>query len=82
MKATPVPEVSPILPNTIDCILTAVPRSLDISFNLRYIIALGLFQDLNTASTASISCFLGSCGKSSPTSFLYIFLYSSTIDFK
>ena len=33
-NATPVPEVSPIFPNTIDCMFTAVPNNPFISFNL------------------------------------------------
>ena len=60
VKATPVPDVIPMLPNTIDWMFTAVPRFPGISFSFLYTMALGLFQDLNTASIASINCFLGS----------------------
>ena len=35
VNATPVPDYSPELPNTIDCTLTAVPSDAGISFNLR-----------------------------------------------
>jgi hypothetical protein len=66
VKATPVPDVSPILPNTIACTLTAVPQSPGISFILLYTMALSLSQERNTALTASINCTFGSCGKSSP----------------
>ena len=58
----PVAEVLPLLPNTMDCTLTAVPRSSAILFCLRYSVARGLFQLPNTASMASCSCTLGSCG--------------------
>ena len=39
VNATPVPEVSPIFPNTMDCTLTAVPQSPGISFIRRYTMA-------------------------------------------
>ena len=35
VKATPVPEVSPMLPNTMDCTFTAVPQSPGMSFMRR-----------------------------------------------
>ena len=35
VKATPVPEVSPILPNTMDCTFTAVPQLCGMSFMRR-----------------------------------------------
>ena len=82
VKATPVPEVSPIFPNTIDCTFTAVPQSPGISFSLLYTIALGLSHEPNTAVIAANSCSLGSCGKSSLISFLYISLNLTTIFFK
>ena len=65
-NATPVPQSSPIFPNTIIWIFTAVPQSPGISFNLLYLIALGLFQDLNTASIHSNSKAFTSCGNAEP----------------
>ena len=35
VKATPVPESPPMLPNTIDCTLTAVPRSCGMRLKFR-----------------------------------------------
>ncbi len=49
VKATPVPEVSPMFPKTIICTLTAVPQLAGISCILRYTMALGLFHERNTA---------------------------------
>ena len=59
-----------MLPKTIDCTLTAVPRRPRMSFSSRYLIARSPIQLLNTASIASSSCLNGSCGKSSPTCLL------------
>ena len=69
MKPTPVAEVSPMLPNTMVCTLTAVPRLCGMSFSLRYVIARGFIHDLKTASRAPTSCSRGSCGKGLPVSF-------------
>jgi len=70
VKATPVAEVSPMLPNTIDCTFTAVPHSAGMLFSLRYRMARSFIQLLNTAQTAPQSCSQGSVGKSCPvTSF-------------
>ena len=44
MKATPVAEVSPRLPNTIACTLTAVPQSPGMPWMRRYSIARAAFQ--------------------------------------
>ena len=59
-----------MFPNTIACTLTAVPFSPVIRSMRRYSMALCPFHELNTALMASINCFFGSCGKSSPTCFL------------
>ncbi len=66
VNATPVPDLSPELPNTISCTLTAVPQEYGISFMRRYTSARGLSHERNTALTASSSCVAGSVGKSSP----------------
>ncbi len=68
MKATPVAEVSPRLPKTIACTLTAVPQSSGIRCSLRYVLARSLSQDLKTAPIAPQSCSRGSSGKSRPVS--------------
>ena len=84
LKQTPVPEVSPLLPNTIAITETAVPfkePSLML-FNLRYLIARGFIQEPNTAPIAPHICFLASCGNSSPLTSLYISLYFATTSFK
>ena len=44
------------------------------SFMRRYVLARGLSHERNTARTASISCFLGSCGNSSPRGLLVVVL--------
>ncbi len=59
-KQTPVAEVSPRLPNTICCTLTAVPRLREMPCDRRYTSARGLSHDLNTALTARCSCSVGS----------------------
>ena len=68
LKATPDPEVSPLLPKTICCTFTAVPHASGIPFSRRYSAARLPFQDSNTAWIAASSCSRGSSGKSSPTS--------------
>ena len=52
MKATPVALVSPRLPNTIACTLTAVPQSAGMSFSRRYTRARSLRHEPNTAPIA------------------------------
>ena len=69
VKATPVPESSPMLPKTIDCTLTAVPSRPRMFSTWRYLTARGCIQLLKTASIASSSCSSGSCGKGLPTCF-------------
>ncbi len=49
LKATPVAEVSPLLPKTICCTLTAVPQSSGIRLILRYWTARSPIQESNTA---------------------------------
>ena len=71
VNATPVPDVSPMLPNAIICTLTAVPHEYGISLSRRYTFARGLSHERNTALTAAISCSLGSDGKSEPIFDLY-----------
>src|SRR4030042_1383579 len=72
VKPTPVPELSPRLPNTIDWMLHAVPRLSGISFNFLYLAALSPNHEPKTALTAFFSCSKGSVGKSSPVFFLYM----------
>ena len=55
-NATPEPEVSPLLPNTICWTLTAVPQSSGIRFWRRYSTARSPTQESNTARIASRSC--------------------------
>src|SRR5208283_4140754 len=52
VKATPVAQSSPRLPNTIDCTLTAVPQSPGILLIRRYVIARSLCHESNTAPIA------------------------------
>ena len=49
VKATPVPERSPLLPNTICTMFTAVPRSSGMSCARRYTCARGVSHDSKTA---------------------------------
>ena len=70
VKATPVPELFPMLPKTIAWTLTAVPFRPVIRSIRRYSTALLPFQLLKTAMIAAQSCSLGSWGKSLPTCFL------------
>ena len=65
-KSTPVPLSSPRLPNTIAMMMHAVPMSWEIPWNSRYVMARGLFQELNTASTAALSSTQGSSESGSP----------------
>ena len=64
LKATPEPDVSPLLPNTICWTLTAVPHSSGIRLRRRYWTARSPVQESNTARIAWRSCSCGSCGKS------------------
>ena len=66
MKATPVPLVSPRLPNTIVQMFTAVPRFCGIRSRRRYSRARSVFHELNTARIAMSSCSRGCCGNSWP----------------
>ncbi len=72
VNATPVPDVGPMLPNTIICTFTAVPRSSGIRSIRRYVTARCVFHDRNTASIASRSCATGSDGNSCPVASLYM----------
>ncbi len=69
MKATPVAEVSPMLPNTIAWTFTAVPQLAGIPCSSRYLMARLFIQEPNTAPMAPQSCSCGSCGKGLPSSF-------------
>ena len=71
MKATPVAEVSPMLPNTMAWTLTAVPQLAGMAFSSRYLMARGFIQEPNTAPIAPQSCSSASCGKSVPCSSLH-----------
>ena len=61
-KHTPVPEVLPLLPNTIAITETAVPLRVPslMLLSLRYVIARGFIQEPNTAPIAPHICFLAS----------------------
>ncbi len=68
VKQTPVPEVVPRLPKTMDWTLTAVPSRPSMRWMRRYLRALSHSQERKTASTAWRSCSTASSGKSSPVS--------------
>ncbi len=78
MKPTPVPEVSPRLPNTIDITVTAVPQSAGMLLIRRYSVAFLANQESNTALTARRSCSRGSWGNAAPVRELTMSLYVST----
>ena len=82
VKATPVADVSPMLPNTMACTFTAVPHSSGILLSLRYSLALSFIQLSNTASTAPHSCSRASVGKSLPVRFFTIALKRTTRVFR
>ena len=67
MKHTPVPEVSPMLPNTIAWMFTAVPFRPTIWLIAMYFFARSLFHESNTASAARRICSSGSCGNILPS---------------
>jgi hypothetical protein len=69
VKATPVAEVSPMLPNTMACTFTAVPQLAGMAWSSRYLMARLFIQEPNTAPMAPQSCSCGSCGKGFPSSF-------------
>ena len=71
-----------MFPNTIAWTFTAVPRFAGMSFNLLYVMARGLFQELKTASAAMRSCICASCGKSFPVMLFTFFLKPAAISFK
>ena len=56
LKATPVADSSPLLPNTICWTLTAVPQSSGIRLIRRYETARSPVQESNTARIARRSC--------------------------
>jgi hypothetical protein len=60
VKATPVAEFWPLLPKTIVWTFTAVPSRPRMSFNSRYLIARGLFQEPNTALMPRVELLHGS----------------------
>ena len=64
-KATPLHELSPLLPNTICCTFTAVPHSSGMRLIRRYCTARSPIHESNTARMAWRSCSRGSWGNSS-----------------
>ncbi len=76
MKATPVAEVSPMLPKTMAWTLTAVPQLAGMLCSSRYLLARGFIHEPNTAPIAPQSWACGSCGKSWPSSRFTSALYS------
>ena len=82
VKATPVADVSPMLPNTIACTVTAVPHSAGMLFSLRYRIARSFIQLLNTAQMAPQSCSHGLVGNSLPVFFRMAALKRFTSSFR
>ena len=72
VKQTPVPESSPVFPNTICTTFTAVPRSPVIFSTRRYVTAFSPIHDSNTAPIAPQSCSIGIFGKILPGLFLEI----------
>ena len=81
VKATPVPDESPIFPNTIATTFAAVPRLSGMLFSLRYVTHLAPFHESNTASIDIFNCSNGSLGKFLPLSFLTSSLNLLTISF-
>ena len=63
-NATPEPLVSPLLPNTMRCTLTAVPQASGMRFSRRYLTARSPSHESKTARMACWSCSRGSDGKS------------------
>ena len=64
VNATPVAEVSPMLPKTISCTVTAVPRDAGMPYSFRYAAAHSPSHESKTAPIASSSCSFGSSGNS------------------
>ena len=81
VKQTPVAELSPLLPNTMAWMLTAVPHSTGMLLRRRYRSARSLRHDWNTALMAPSSCVYGSSGKLMPRRFLISALNSATSSF-
>ena len=77
VKATPVAELFPVLPKTIDWTFTAVPHSSGIFSILRYDTARFPIHDWNTAPMPPHSCSLWSSGNSFLSVSLMIILNSS-----
>ncbi len=69
MKATPVAEFVPELPNTMAWTFTAVPSRPRMSYISRYLIARGLFQEPNTALMPARNCSFAQVGKALPVAF-------------
>ncbi len=69
VKATPVPERGPVLPNTMAWIVTAVPSKASIFSILRYSSAFLPQYEAKTAPIAATSCARGSSGKAAPLCF-------------
>jgi hypothetical protein len=65
VKQTPVPESSPMFPNTICTMLTAVPLRPEIFSTRRYVIAFSAIHEPKTAFTDPTSWAHGSCGNCS-----------------
>src|SRR5262249_61061140 len=61
-------EVSPMLPNTMACTLTAVPQLSGIPCRRRYVMPRWFIHEPNTAPIAPHSCACGSCGNGAPCS--------------
>ena len=68
VKATPVAQSSPMLPNTMAWTLTAVPQLAGMSCSFRYVMARWFIQLPNTAPIAPQSCSFGSIGNGAPVS--------------
>mmetsp|Transcript_2018 Transcript_2018/g.8394 ORF Transcript_2018/g.8394 Transcript_2018/m.8394 type:complete len:222 (-) Transcript_2018:411-1076(-) len=77
VKQTPVPEVSPMFPNTIAWMFTAVPFKPTMPLMAMYFFARSLFQLSKTAYAARRICSTGSWGNCRPAS-SYTDLYRRT----
>ena len=82
VNTTPVALSSPMFPNAIDTMFTAVPSAISfvmLFFSL-YTIALSPIQLPKTALIASSTCSVGSVGNGLPVCLSQISLYCTTID--
>ena len=68
VNPTPTPERPPVLPNTMACIVIALPIASDRTLSRQYSQALADCHEPSTAPIASLNCYRASCGNGRPTS--------------